>query len=826
MPNSTLVRLSSFILRCVGPVWLLLAVPQAGLGQAPGSVRAAVSGTVAAALGGAIAFATVTLHRATDSTVVKTEFTNDKGGFWLEAPAGGRYRVSAAQVGFQRSWSQSFELPAAGLVLPAFTLAHSASTVLREVAVTAAHPLYERLADRTVLNVMGSTLAAGASTLDLLGRAPGVTLDGSGNLSLRGRKGLLVLLDGKRVALSGAELADLLRALPAEQLRSIELITNPPASYDAQGTAGVIAINLKKDQTLGTNGSANVSYGRGEYGKFTGEVALNHRTAKLNAFGSYAYTDRCGFTRINFQRQFTPDGAPASSSVQANDQTNHLQSHALKAGIDYTLSAHTLLGVAVSGLLNQTNSTTGNQTEVYNNAQVPTSRYHSTTTQNVRRPTATANLNLRHTFADSTGATVLSADADYARYTTHRLTDLATDYDEPSAPSYLLTGNQQSTLTIESAKVDYTRPLPHRVRLETGAKVTEVRSDNDVVFDRTENGVTTRDLNISNEFRYDENVNAAYVNLSRATARATLQAGLRAEQTNTQGRQLDNAGPFERHYFQLFPSASVQYTLNDQHALGLSLSRRIERPVYNQVNPLRNYIDATSYGSGNPNLVAETSYNMELTHTFREKFTTSLSYSRTASPVVDVFQPSPDGYLQVVNQYVNLTTEHYYALTLTVPLAPRPWWDFYGNAVLSYTRFIGTLAGTVPSNNRPALVLSANNSFTLPRGWSGELTGNFQSGEIFGFETVRPRGQVATGVQKSLWAKQGTLRLAVADAFYTTPIHSSSSFANFSESSFRRQDSRFVTLGFTYRFGNAKVTAARKRAAGAEEELRRAGSGQ
>ena len=822
MAHCTRVRFRVFDARCAWVVWVLLAVPRTGLGQARPAGRAAVRGSVAAAAR-PLAFATVTLHRAADSTVVKAEFTDDQGAYRLEAAPGGRYLVSAVQVGYQRRWGPAFELPAAGLVLPPLALLPSAATALKEVAVRAARPAYERLADRTVLNVEGSPLAAGATTLQLLDRAPGVTLDAGDNLALRGRQGLLVLLDGKRVALSGSELADLLRALPAEQVRSIELITNPPASYDAQGTAGVIAINLKKDQRLGTNGSANASYGRGKYGKFTGGGALNHRTKRFNVFGSYAYADRRGFARVDFERQFTPDGAPASRSTLANDQTNHLQSHSLKAGLDYTLSARTLLGLAVSGLASQTRYLTANQTATYDGAGTPTGRYQSATAQDVHRPNGSANLNLRHAFADSAGAAVLSADADYARYDVHRLTHLATTDDPPgSAAPVLLDGDQQSRLAIASARADYSRPLPRRTRLETGAKVTEVRSDNDVAFDRTQNGVTAPDLAISNAFRYDENVNAAYLNLSRPLARAALQAGLRAEQTNTRGRQPDNALDFERHYFQLFPSASVQFTPNDRHAFALALSRRLTRPSYLQVNPLRNYIDATSYGAGNPYLVPETSYNAELTHTFRQKLTTGLSYSRTAAPIVYVDQPAPDGGQLVVNQFVNLTTEHYYALSLTAPLAPRPWWSFYGNAVLSYARFTGLLSGTAPGNRRPALLLSAGNTFALPRGWSGELTGKFESGETFGFETLRPRGQVAASAQKSLWAQRATLRLAVADIFYTTPFHSSSAYTTFSESYFLRQDSRFATLAFTYRFGSAKVAGARKRAAGAEDELRRA----
>ncbi|WP_223284706.1 TonB-dependent receptor [Hymenobacter qilianensis] len=239
------------------------------------TAQSRVSGTVRSAdAGTGIEYATVTLHRAADSAMVKTEFSDAQGAFRFEQATQGRYLVSAAQVGFVRTWSGPFEVTTQNYTLPALVLKSSQATALKEVTVIGQKPLYERLADRTVVNVEGSALAAGNTTLDVLNRAPGVTVDGSDNLALRGRQGVLVLIDGKRQPMTGTELADYLRALPADQLKSIELITNPPAKYDAQGGAGIIAINLKKDQRQGTNGSANASYGRSQYDKFTGAFRL------------------------------------------------------------------------------------------------------------------------------------------------------------------------------------------------------------------------------------------------------------------------------------------------------------------------------------------------------------------------------------------------------------------------------------------------------------------------------------------------------------------------------------------------------------------------
>ena len=820
MPNSTLKNEG-----CRLPVrlarWALLG---GGLGIVPlgswAQGRAAVSGTVGCQASPTLEFVTVTLCRAADSAVVKTEYTDSKGVFQLEGPAGGRYLVSAAQVGFGRYWSPVFELPATGMALPGIMLATSSATALKEVVVAGRKPVYEHLADRTVVNVADSPLAAGSTTLDVLGRSPGVSLDGSGNIALRGRQGVLVYLDDKRVPLAGNELADYLRALPTAQIQSIELITNPPASYDAQGGAGVLSIHLKKDQRLGTNGSVNGSYGQGEYGKFLGGFSLNHRRKNVNLYGTYTYADRRYFTRFDINRWFAATPLlPAASSEQNSDQTSHLRSHSGKVGLDLNLSKRTLLGASVTGLASQIDATTDSHAQFFDDAGLPAKRLASTTGLDLNQPNGAGNLNFRHAFADSAAAGSLSADVDYAHYRVKRLTDLTTRYEVPAQAADLLASDQRSDLTIEAAKVDFSQPLPHRDRLEAGAKATYINSDNNVLFVR--NG--SFDDSLSGQFRYRENVNAAYLNLRGARARTTLQAGLRAEQTNILA---DSASVRlrEQHYFQLFPSVQVQQALGNNHALALALARRIDRPSYGQVNPLRAYVDATSYRQNNPRLVAQTSYNVELTYTWRQKYTAGLAYARTNHPFYNAVVPVGDR--TVANRWVNLSTQHFYTLALTAPLELTKWWSLYANVLVYYNKYQGTIDATTTDRGLLSCNLTANSSFVLPHGWSAELNGFYESRDVAGFQIIKPKGQVGAGLQKSLWNKQGTLRLNVTDIFYTTPIRVTSTYTNFTDYYVQRQDLRVATVALTYRFGNGKVAAARKRAAGADEELRRAAGGQ
>ncbi|MDF7811019.1 TonB-dependent receptor [Hymenobacter sp. YC55] len=814
------------------PFSILFSVGLLTASAASAQNTGAVSGTVQEASGQAVTFATLTLHRAADSVVVKSEFSDDKGGFRLVAVAPGRYLVLASQVGFVRRWSAPFEVAGAEVKLPTITLQASGATNLKEVTVVGQKPLFERLADRTIVNVEGSTLAAGASSLEVLGRSPGVTVDGNDNLALKGRQGVMVLIDGKRQPMTGSELADYLRALPADQVKSIELITNPPAKYEAQGSAGIIAINLKKDQRQGSNGTVNASYGLGRYGngKYIAGISANHRQKKLNLFGSYSYADRENFGALTINRDFfsypNQQKQFEGSTLQENFSHSLGRSHTWKAGLDYNFGENTVIGGTVNGQQYNTVQDGTNNSEQLNAFGGPQSLYRSTNDRSYVTSNVAANLNFRHTFStDSAGARELTADADYAYYDSRRLQQLNTLFTLPKDSTDLLDGNQKGELTIKSVKADYTHPISKQLRLEAGGKVSWVHADNDVLFRVPgPDGIgLVRDPFRSNHFIYDENINAGYVNVNYTLTGWTLQGGLRGEHTDVTGRPEDPKDNFDRNYFQLFPSAAVKRTFSDKHETSLSLSRRIDRPSYGQLNPFRTYIDATTFGAGNPNLRPQTSYNFELTHTFRQKYSIGLSYSVTSDPIIGTVQPADDSTRAVVSTSQNLGQQQYVALTLNAPLEIAKWWTMNNNVVVYYNHFTGSLAGTNLNAGKAAYNVNSTSTFPLGKGWTIDLTGSYQSPEVYGFFRLRPQGQVTAGVQKSVWERKGTLKLNVTDIFYTGVTRATSTYNNYVERFYQRGDSRVATFSFSYRFGNEKVAPTRRRQGGAEDEKRRAG---
>jgi ferric enterobactin receptor len=565
-----------------------------------------VLGSVHDPAGAVVEFATVALHRATDSTVVKTEFSNASGAYQFAAVPAGRYFVSASLVGFSRSQTGPFAISTFNETLPVLQLKPSGTTQLKEVTVQARKPLFERENDRIVVNVDASPLSAGATSLEILSRSPGVTVDQNDNLALRGKQGVLVLIDGKRVPMSGAELADMLRSLPANSVEKIELITNPPAKYDAAGSAGIIAIKLKKDGRQGTNGSVTASYGYGRYGKLASGLTLNHRHKKLNIFGSYNYNVRNVFTQLTLHRDFYQNNLFTGSSDQDNAGKTRYIANTYRAGLDYTLSKRTLLGVVVNGMDMDAKASIPNVTKTFGAEGQLQSSYQSANNRGLRMPNVATNLNLKHSF-DSTGKRELTADVDFAHYETHRLQNLATTYIVPVIAPTVLAGDLNGGLNITSFKADYVHSLPNQARLEGGIKTSWVNSDNDVLFTNLIEGQAIIDTGKTNHFRYNENITAAYITINKTIKKLSVQAGLRGEQTIAKGVQVIGNNDFKRNYFQLFPSVFLKQTLSKTHDLSVSLSRRIDRPTYNQLNPFRAYIDATTYFSGNPSLFPQLS---------------------------------------------------------------------------------------------------------------------------------------------------------------------------------------------------------------------------
>lgn len=789
------------------------------------------SGRVLGPKGQPMAYTTVLLLSATDSAVAEAGLTNEKGEYSLTPPAVGSYLVQVVMAGYTTVYTAAIDLQVAGVAtVPDVELQPLAAT-LGEVAITAQKPLIEVKPDKIVVNVENSITSAGSSVLDVLARSPGVAVDQNDLLSLKGKRGVNVQINGKTQPMSGEELANVLKSMPASMVASIELIANPSAKYDAAGTAGIINIKLKRDGKKGLNGSANATYAQGVYGKANAGFNLQYRNKQWSLYTGYTRSQRVGFNKLDLDRAFYKDGVFSGAYIQTNNYLYHINSDQANIGVDYRLTAKTIIGASANGDATYFRRDGSNYSNIIDSAtRQPLSHFTTSNSSPNQWNNIALNLNLRHTF-DSGGAT-LAVDADYATYPSEGRQDYTTNYyyyipGGGSRPSALAPASVKVDLNgltqIRSIKADYARPLATGGRLEAGIKASYVTADNDLRFYNLINATFLADSTRTNHFIYQEHIQAAYVNYSHDWAKWSAQLGLRVEQTIATGTETTTDSSFRRHYAQPFPSLAMQRHIDKNNDLGITLSRRIERPSYEQLNPFKYYLDPTTYKAGYPYLNPALSYAIELSHVFRQRFVTSFSYSNTSAPITEVIQPSTTEAKVTIQTTKNLTSMDYYGVSGSYQLQLAKWWNNTTNFNAYYARYTGDIAGTSLNKGRATFDVNINNSFLLARNWSAELGGFYQAPQVYGYMNLKPTWMLNVGIQKQLLDKRAMVRLNVTDIFWRGYPRATSYYNDYEESFIAKRDTRQGSMSFTYRFGNKTLPSSQRHHGGAEDEKRRVG---
>ncbi|MES2650492.1 MAG: TonB-dependent receptor [Bacteroidota bacterium] len=767
----------------------------------------------------------VTIHllRASDKSLVKLESPTAEGTFVFEKLPEGNYLLMTQSMEFAKYESGQIAL-SKDVDLGTINL-QVISKTLKEVTVTATKPFVQQQYDKTVLNVASSISAVGSTALEVLAKAPGITLDQNDNIAMRGKQGVMVMIDGKIVPMSGQDLASMLKSMQATQIEKIDLITNPSSKYDAAGNAGIIDIRLKKGNNIGTNANTTLSLGQGKYAKLNPSFNFNHRTKIANVFGSYNYGFNRNFNKLDIFRNFY---SPSNQLTGSNNYNNYFKfqfdNHNARVGSDFYVNKNMVIGFSANGSYNEGNINANSFANSYNGSSQATGSFKTIGTNTPERSNNSLNLNYRHTL-DTTGKE-LSADFDFASFGSNEIQNNLTNYLNSNGGSaqapYHLRGNLKGDLTIKSFKIDYQQPIKSlKAKLELGVKSSWVNSDNDVQFFNLSNGSAVLDVAKSNHFIYDENINAAYLNANRSWKKFSLQLGLRLENTNTNGVQVTDNTTFDRNYTQLFPSGYVGYKFTENSDLGVSLSRRINRPSYRQLNPFKVFLDPLTYSTGNPYLKPELSNSFELTHTYKQKYITKIGYSKTIDNILTIL--SPDGQPNsVIQTNRNLAEFDYYNLSFGFPISIGKWLNSTNNALAFYGKYSGNLANTDLSASRVSFNFNSSNQIKINGSTTAEVTGNYQSRTYYGPLDIKGNWGLTVGVQKQLLDKKASLRLSVSDVFYTTKLDAYTLLNGYEEQFYQSRDARVGTLSFSYRFGRSQVASSR-RVGAADEEKRRAG---
>jgi hypothetical protein len=784
-----------------------------------------ISGEVKGPQGKSLAGATVILQNLSDTIISQSSIVNENGSFVFKGISKGKYLLDVSHIGFRAFQINNILVDGISptIRLPLIVLQPAVGQTLKEVVITAKKPLIEQQIDRTVVNVDAMISATSSNALQILGKSPGVMIDANDNISMNGQNNVMILIDDRPTYLSGPSLASYLRSLPGGMLDKLELLSNPPARYDANGGA-VINIMLKKKQAPGFNGTLNVGYNQGVYARSNNAINVNYRTPKFNMFGNIGYSRDHNFSDQTFSRYFfNNDGGPNKSILQNSGSVYKSESWNGRIGIDYFVSPKTTLGIILTGSTRPRTDNLNYTTMQYNNAVQLDSIGHGLTSGKYSSRNIGVNLNLQHKFA-KTGE-LFSVNIDQLNYSSGSNQFSPLDIYRPDGS---IVNHQQRIFTtpsiihIYAAKADYSLPLARQAEFTAGLKSSYVSTNNQNNWLNGQAGTFIPDYERSNHFRYSENTNSGYINFKKNWKYWAIQGGLRVENTNASGQQFANPATqdsiFNKHYTSLFPSFYLLRRLDStgNHTLTLSLNRRVNRPSYQQLNPFLFFKDQYSYNGGNPNLVPSFAIYPQLKYSYKQYFGLTVSYGGGDKDITQLTQTY--GPL-LITRPVNFLNNRRLAIIPYASVNPTNWWTLNLQAVILFQTSKGKADGVNLDQHTNVHEIETDSQFKLSKTWSAELNGFFPGAQTYAQTSNNSVYNISAAIQKKLWKDQATIGINVNDLFHTLPLKSQTLGINdVSAFNTRNTDSRYLGVSFTYRFGKAINARKRNDSSSAEEE--------
>lgn len=765
-------------------------------------------------------FVVVTLLKAEDSTLAKGAISGADGSFAFENIPAGKYFVSASLTGYTKKWTDVFEVSSGQMQVPDITL--EANKEMQEVVIVSTQPLLVQKAGMIVMNVENSPVRIIGTAFDLIGKAPGVVIDQNGNITLKGKAGVNVYVDGKNTYLNGEQLKNYLQNIPAQNVVRIEIITNPSAKYDAQGNAGIINIITQKGSRQGLNGSVYSNVGSGELFR-TGEgFSFNYGKPKYNIYGKYDFNSGGRLERHHIDKSVPYEGRTTYFRQSTLMYLRPL-SHNARIGIDFTPNEKTTWGIQVNGMRDAANIDTDNYSEIIQ----PDSGMQKLNQVNHLRgrfSNGGAGAFFRHQL-DSNG-TEISASADYLLYydRTKETYDLQFRDNAGNPLGDLLRQRSRSgsDINIYVGQADFSHPFGKIYKIESGLKGSYVENSSSIAFEIENNSLWENDPTRTNLFVYKEQISAAYLNASASFKKLELMAGLRLERTVSDGISPTTGQELKRTYSEFFPSLFVTHKISEKHTMNYSVSRRINRPPYETLNPFLFYLDQFTYKAGNPFLQPEFTWNSEIGYSYNNFLFVNGSYSRTLESMTDVSRQI-DSTGIIYQTTVNLNKLEMAYIGVSVSNTITKWWINETNVSLTYARYQSDLFGSSFDNRKTSLNAYANETFILPKGWKIQLSGWYQSAMYYGFFYFSPMGAMDASISRSFFKNKLQCSLNASDILHTQTLGIISKYDTQDILVNHIPDSRAVVLRMRYNFGNAKAARKTQFQSGADELKNRAG---
>jgi len=768
--------------------------------------------------------ATVLLLNPTDSLVIKIQVTDSAGvALFLRIPPG-NYLLKASHVGWNDYISTTPFSINKNEIIELVGHMDSLAGYLKEVTVKSRKPFIKLETNKTVINMEAGITNIGASALEALEKLPGISIDRNGGIALKGKPGVLILIDGKQTYLGNSELATFLSGLSSDQISEIEIIEHPSSKYEAAGNAGIINIKTKKSTRQGIFGSISSTYAQARYPKNNNGLIFNIHKGAVNFFLNYNLNQFSTYSTLYAYRKYLETDNKTVHSILAQDLYLFTKgyTHTFRCGADYTLSRNASLGVTFNGI-SLSRNTNGTSVARWENDQnrLDSSLFTSTGNHTIWKNNGVS-FNYHQKLSKSAE---LNTDIDMPGYKIIG-TSLFQNSNAAGGAKEIFVGNLPGKLHIISAKSDFSKNINNNTTLEAGWKSSHINTDNLAAYLYDDGTGLRDDLEKSNHFLYTENNHAIYSEVKIKNKKWSLNGGLRYEHTQYKGHQLGNSvikdTVFTKKYNSVFPNFMISYSIDSLNELSINVDRRIDRPPYQKLNPFVFIINKYTYQLGNPSFLPQFTWSATISHNYKGLLVSNISYSKISNYFSQLFYSNPSGL--VIYTEGNVGTAQDLGISVSLQLNLFKWWNFTTAASVDYKTIRGKVVNELYSSITQ-MTFNINNQFQFGDGWAAEISGYYNTKSQTDIqEVLDPAGQLAAGVSKLLFKNKVTIKLGVRDIFHTQIMKGLTQF-QFSNEYFREtRDSRMVTISASYRFG--KTSKSNRQSGGAaEEEINRVGTG-
>lgn len=769
-----------------------------------------IGGIVQTSLRQPIRGATIALQNISNSKLHFANTTSDSTGYYLfNNLLPGNYLLTATHTGYRAAQSDTIIINTSVSNYTWHFILIADSTTLQEVTIKSKKQQIEIDKGKIVFNLQNMATTAGLTAFDALKKLPGVTIDQEENILLRGSSGVNVLIDGKMTYLSGRQLTNYLKGISAEDINKIELNLTPSAEYDAAGNAGIINIVPKRNTKKGYALDLRTGVSKGHYWMANENISGSYRAKTFSVYGMF-----------DFKMPRNLWKGMSGNSIQNGNQPIHLQRqsesaykplyYSWRAGAEWQLFPKHKFSIDYDGYFDDWKARYSSVVTSVDQHLQPLSSIRSANVLIEPYYYSALNVNYRYDI-DSSGKKI-TAETHYVSYRNYSDGVLTTNrydaYGNPTGNS-IIRSHQPGFIKIKSVKTDAELPFK-KILFKAGLKYAEVENDNRYRFDSLHNGNYTEIGNMSNHFTYKERIAAAYISASKKIHKTSIDAGIRLEYTKADGQtvNLDVANNWK--YTNLFPGFSLEQQLTTTDKMTFSVSRRINRPSYSQLNPVRWYVDQYFYYSGNPNLLPEMAWVASVAYSFQHKYVVTINYGYNKNYINRRLLTDSNS-VSIKSQSANLGNMQRLDVMASVPLQPFSFWELQFLPNLSYMSYpVSQLTGE-KTLSRWFASFALQQQFKLPAGFKADVSVQYHTTALRGIYVVRPYYYADIGLKRSVLKNKLDLQLTCSDIFNTMRYRgkSQSDITDYYYND--KPDSRKIGITLHYHFGSDLVKSSGKK---------------